>query len=100
MLRQLQIGDYLGMGMGKAMVYMAKSEGLYGMLKGNFVNILKVVPFAAGEFFFYEQFKNLFYGDNLPKSSIVPRFLCGAMSGMVTSVIIYPLEVIRTILSI
>jgi len=47
--------------MGKAIYYMAKSEGLYGMLKGNFVNVLRVVPFSAGEFFFYEQFKTIFY---------------------------------------
>jgi solute carrier family 25 phosphate transporter 23/24/25/41 len=100
MLRQLQIGDYLGQSMGKALYYMGKSEGFYGMFKGNFVNVLKVVPFAACEFFFYEQFKQLIYGENLPKSSFIPRLICGSLSGMVSSIIIYPLEVIRTLLSI
>jgi len=86
--------------MGRALVWMAKSEGFYGLFKGNFVNVLKVVPFAACEFFFYEQFKEIIYGENLPKSSFIPRLICGSLSGMVSSIIIYPLEVIRTLLSI
>jgi solute carrier family 25 phosphate transporter 23/24/25/41 len=37
---------------------MYKEEGWRGFFKGNGVNIVKIAPFSALEFFFYEFFKH------------------------------------------
>ena len=34
-------------------------EGFYGLFKGNGVNVVRIAPFSAFEFFFYEFYKRL-----------------------------------------
>ena len=77
---------------------MWKNEGVYGFFKGNGVNVLRIAPFSAFEFFFYEVYKNLlFSGDNSSNSS---KLICGGLTGMTASTLTYPLDLIRTKLSI
>ncbi len=40
---------------------MYKTEGVVGLFKGNGITCLKIVPFSALEFYFYEVFKNNLY---------------------------------------
>ena len=42
----------------QAFKYMYTNEGWKGFFKGNGVNIVKIAPFSAFEFFFYEFFKH------------------------------------------
>jgi hypothetical protein len=40
---------------------MAKLEGFGGFFKGNGMTMVKIVPFSAAEFFFYDFFKSNLY---------------------------------------
>lgn len=40
---------------------MYKLEGYLGFFKGNGATVLKIAPFSAAEFYFYEVYKNKLY---------------------------------------
>jgi solute carrier family 25 phosphate transporter 23/24/25/41 len=88
MLRQLQIVDYQFLNLVRAMIYMGKSEGFFGYFKGNGVNALRIAPFVACQFYFYELFKGLAASLNI-KSVYGTKLLYGGLSGIVTSVAVY-----------
>ena len=77
---------------------MWRVEGLYGFFKGNGVNIARIAPFSAFEFFFYDLYKRqLFDGD---AAGNFAKLCCGGLTGMTASTLTYPLDLIRTKLSI
>jgi len=77
---------------------MWRNEGVYGFFKGNGVNIVRIAPFSAFEFFFYDFYKSqLFEGDSSGNSA---KLVCGGLTGMTASTLTYPLDLIRTKLSI
>lgn len=76
---------------------MWRNEGVYGFFKGNGVNIVRIAPFSAFEFFFYDFYKNLLFSEG---TSNVQKMICGGLTGMTASTLTYPLDVIRTVLSI
>ena len=77
---------------------MAAEEGWYGFFKGNGVNVVRIAPFSAFEFFFYEFYKTkLFASQNMTPMN---KLMCGALTGMTASTLTYPLDLIRTKLSI
>ena len=49
------------MGTIKSFKHMWKIEGVLGFFKGNGMNIIKIVPFSALEFYSYEVFKSNLY---------------------------------------
>ena len=71
---------------------------MYGFFKGNGVNVLRIAPFSAFEFYFYEMYKHKIFGGT--QTSIRDKFICGGMTGMTASFLTYPLDLIRTKLSI
>ena len=78
--------------------YMWRVEGFYGFFKGNGVNMVRIMPFSAFEFFFYDLYKrNLFQGE---QTGALSKLICGGMTGMTASTLTYPLDLIRTRLSI
>ena len=77
---------------------MWKHEGFYGFFKGNGVNVVRVAPFSAFEFFFYEFYKAQIF--NNETSSPLKKLICGGMTGITASTLTYPLDLIRTKLSI
>ena len=98
MLKQVGAGEYARLNTVDSFKYMAKKEGLYGFFKGNGVNVVRIAPFSAFEFFFYDFYKhNIFDGDS---SSNFSKLLCGGLTGMTASTLTYPLDLIRTKLSI
>ena len=40
---------------------MLKTEGNMSLFKGNGMSVLKITPFSAAEFYFYEVYKNNLY---------------------------------------
>ncbi len=58
---------------------MWKNEGFVGFFKGNGVNIVKIAPFSAFEFYFYELFKKHLFSTNDWYSKLV----CGGLTGIV-----------------
>lgn len=99
MLKQVSvIQEYAGLSTWQSFVYMWRHEGLYGFFKGNGVNVMRIAPFSAFEMFFYEVYKrNLFSGDS---SGNLAKLCCGGLTGMTASTLTYPLDLIRTKLSI
>lgn len=83
-----------------------EKEGLTGMFKGNGANCLKVAPSRGTQFLVYEFMKRrmavLGWGAIAAASGGVTlnagaRLFAGGIAGMVAAVIVYPLEVIKTI---
>jgi len=80
---------------------MARKEGLHGFFKGNGVNILRIAPFSGFEFFFYDFYKaKLFDSGDGKQMSWTAKLICGGMTGSTASTLTYPLDLIRTHLSI
>jgi len=41
---------------------MWQKEGVFGLLKGNGVNVVRIAPFTAFEMFFYDFYKENIFG--------------------------------------
>lgn len=79
-----------------------KAEGLSGLFRGNTANCLKVAPSRGTQFLVYEFAKNqmrlLGWGLSAAGSLNAGARLCaGGIAGMVAAIIVYPLEVIKTL---
>lgn len=57
MLKQVSVSEYNGLSTYQSFQYMWRNEGFYGFLKGNGVNVVRIAPFSAFEFYFYELYK-------------------------------------------
>ena len=57
MLRQVSVGEYAGLNVYESFAYMWRNEGFRGFFKGNGVNVVRIAPFSAFEFFFYDFYK-------------------------------------------
>lgn len=77
---------------------MWKLEGFYGFFKGNGVNVVRIAPFSAFEFFFYEFYKHHIFGGDAATPMV--KLLCGGLTGSTASFLTYPLDLIRTHLTI
>ena len=81
--------------------YMHKMEGFYGFFKGNGATVMKIAPFSAFEFYFYEIFKSaLFPGVAKKDMGYLNSILCGGITGVVASTLTYPMDLVKTYLTI
>jgi solute carrier family 25 phosphate transporter 23/24/25/41 len=74
-------------------------EGFRGFFKGNGSNIIRIVPFSALEFYAFEKAKHRLLPQDNPRHKGW-LLICGSISGIVASFCTYPLDLVRTILSI
>lgn len=51
------------------------------------MNIVKIAPFSAFEFYFYELFKHTFYGDR-PANDYASKLICGGLSGIASQTLV------------
>eukprot|EP01133_Synstelium_polycarpum_P016692 gene16692-19843_t len=80
---------------------MVRKEGFLSLFRGNGANVLKVSPNSAIRFFTYEICKNKFTGNNsAQRLSGSQTMVAGAMAGFTSTLCTYPLDVIRTRLSL
>ena len=71
----------------QAFKYMWTNEGWRGFFKGNGVNIVKIAPFSAFEFYFYELFKHSLF-PNSAGNDPWSKLFCGGLSGMVSQTLV------------
>ncbi|KAJ1261947.1 hypothetical protein BS78_09G068000 [Paspalum vaginatum] len=79
-----------------------KHEGWTGLFRGNFVNVIRVAPSKAIELFAFDtanKFLTPRSGEE-PKIPIPPSLVAGAFAGVSSTLCTYPLELIKTRLTI
>lgn len=69
------------------------------LILGNGANVVRVFPFTAFQFYFYELFKRLLFPHG-EKNIYKVKLYCGGLSGICTSTLTYPLDLVRTLLAI
>lgn len=86
-----------------------KNEGIKGFFKGNGANCLKVAPTRGVQFFAFEKFKGKLVeykraSMGLPDDAEIvlnplERLVAGGFAGMIASSMVYPIEVVKTMLT-
>jgi len=101
-LLQVQSGGHneYKMSIGKALKKIWREEGFRGMMAGNGTNCIRIVPYSAVQFGAYNLYKPFFASSPDEQLSPARRLLCGAMAGITSVTFTYPLDIVRTRLSI
>ncbi|TNM97557.1 mitochondrial adenyl nucleotide antiporter SLC25A23-like isoform X1 [Takifugu flavidus] len=80
---------------------MVREGGLTSLWRGNGINVLKIAPESAIKFMAYEQIKWLIRGSREGGSlRVQERFIAGSLAGATAQTIIYPMEVLKTRLTL
>ncbi|KAI1013066.1 hypothetical protein LB503_002039 [Fusarium chuoi] len=93
--------DAYKLSVGKALSKMWKEEGWRGFMRGNGTNCIRIVPYSAVQFSSYNFYKrNIF--ESYPGADLAPitRLICGGIAGITSVFLTYPLDIVRTRLSI
>ncbi|XP_042284272.1 calcium-binding mitochondrial carrier protein SCaMC-3 isoform X1 [Thunnus maccoyii] len=81
--------------------YMVKEGGLQSLWRGNGMNVIKIAPETAIKFTAYEKIKHVMRGNNESKTlRIHERFVAGSLAGAIAQTAIYPMEVLKTRLTL
>ncbi|KAF8929230.1 hypothetical protein BGZ58_009091 [Dissophora ornata] len=75
-------------------------EGFLGFMRGNGTNVIRIVPYSAVQFASYEQFKKLLMEPGKNDLDTPRRLSAGALAGLTSVACTYPLDIVRTRLSI
>ncbi|XP_054615393.1 calcium-binding mitochondrial carrier protein SCaMC-3b isoform X2 [Dunckerocampus dactyliophorus] len=80
---------------------MIQEGGVFSLWRGNGINVLKIAPESAIKFMAYEQIKWLIRGRKEGGSlRVQERFIAGSLAGATAQTIIYPMEVLKTRLTL
>ncbi|KAL5120774.1 hypothetical protein ACEQ8H_001255 [Pleosporales sp. CAS-2024a] len=84
----------------KALAKMWREEGWRGFMAGNGTNCIRIVPYSAVQFSAYNVYKRLFESEPASPLDAYQRLLCGGLAGITSVTFTYPLDIVRTRLSI
>ncbi|EPS57662.1 brittle 1 protein-like protein, partial [Genlisea aurea] len=79
-----------------------KFEGWTGLFRGNLVNVLRIAPSKAIELFVYDTVNKKLSsksGERI-KLHLPPSFVAGALAGVCSTLVTYPLELVKTRLTV
>ncbi|KAL3473655.1 mitochondrial carrier domain-containing protein [Aspergillus californicus] len=84
----------------QALKKIGKDEGWRGFLRGNGTNCIRIIPYSAVQFGSYNFYRR--FAEPSPNADLTPirRLLCGGAAGITSVIITYPLDIVRTRLSI
>ncbi|XP_020105996.1 probable envelope ADP,ATP carrier protein, chloroplastic [Ananas comosus] len=98
-LRAAQGGGKKGFGFVEAITMIGKDEGIKGYWKGNLPQVIRIIPYSAVQLFSYEVYKKLFRKKD-GELSVLGRLVAGACAGMTSTLVTYPLDVLRLRLAV
>ncbi|XP_075758435.1 mitochondrial adenyl nucleotide antiporter SLC25A23 isoform X3 [Pelodiscus sinensis] len=78
---------------------MIQEGGVRSLWRGNGINVLKIAPESAIKFMAYEQIKRGIRGQQ-ETLRVQERFVAGSLAGATAQTIIYPMEVLKTRLTL
>lgn len=78
----------------EATMKIGKEEGFQGYWRGYFPQVMRIVPYSAVQLVAYEAYKKIFKGED-KELSVPGRLAAGACAGMTSTLITYPLDVLR-----
>ncbi|KAF8329327.1 mitochondrial carrier domain-containing protein [Amanita rubescens] len=87
-------------GVWRSLVRMFKEEGFQGFMRGNGINCIRIVPYSAVQFTTYEQLKKWFTVHGTRELDTPKRLASGALAGITSVCATYPLDLVRSRLSI
>ncbi|KAL1979378.1 hypothetical protein VTN96DRAFT_6082 [Rasamsonia emersonii] len=92
--------DYNRLSVWKALVKMGREEGWRGFMRGNGTNCIRIIPYSAVQFGSYNFYKK--FAEPSPGAELSPisRLICGGIAGITSVTVTYPLDIVRTRLSI
>jgi solute carrier family 25 phosphate transporter 23/24/25/41 len=79
---------------------MWREEGWRGFMRGNGTNCIRIVPYSAVQFSAYKYYTRFFENKPGEQMDAFRRLTCGACAGITSVVTTYPLDIVRTRLSI
>jgi solute carrier family 25 phosphate transporter 23/24/25/41 len=84
----------------KALKKMYTDEGWRGFMRGNGTNCVRIIPYSAVQFGAYNVYKR--FAEPSPGADLDPlrRLICGGLAGITSVTFTYPLDIVRTRLSI
>eukprot|EP01119_Soliformovum_irregulare_P023742 TRINITY_DN8360_c0_g1_i1.p1 TRINITY_DN8360_c0_g1~~TRINITY_DN8360_c0_g1_i1.p1 ORF type:complete len:333 (-),score=41.16 TRINITY_DN8360_c0_g1_i1:95-1024(-) len=74
-----------------------EKEGIVGLWKGNTATVVRIFPYAAIQFFSYENYKRMF-AESQWKERLHPTVIdltCGSLAGATSVMFTYPLDLVR-----
>ncbi|KAI0256191.1 mitochondrial carrier domain-containing protein [Lactifluus subvellereus] len=87
-------------GVWRSLVRMWKEEGFKGLMRGNGINCVRIIPYSAVQFTTYEQLKKWFTSNGKRQLDTPTRLTSGALAGITSVCTTYPLDLVRSRLSI
>ncbi|KAH0427409.1 hypothetical protein CcaCcLH18_09690 [Colletotrichum camelliae] len=93
--------DAYKLSVGQGLAKMWREEGWRGFMRGNGTNCVRIVPYSAVQFGSYNFYKRNFF-EKHPDADLSPlaRLTCGGIAGITSVFFTYPLDIVRTRLSI
>ncbi|SPO32284.1 related to mitochondrial carrier protein [Ustilago trichophora] len=82
------------------LVKMWQEEGFAGFMRGNGINCLRIAPYSAVQFTTYELCKTWLRDENTGELDVVRKLTAGAVAGIASVVSTYPLDLVRSRISI